>query len=171
MARRRARSSAASSAEAPDTLLASPLLAYTGAWLRDGSALVTTAADLQPDPSRPDSTLSGPGTDAVIVRNAGKGPLQPLVASRFNESYVGVSPDGRWISFVSDQSGREEVYVRDLAGELDQVLVSFSQLSRRGRRPFTPLTLYVAIFKRLSPAACADPSRLMRNPSAPGTAI
>jgi eukaryotic-like serine/threonine-protein kinase len=46
------------------------------------------------------------------------------VASRFNESFVGVSPDGRWLSFVSDQSGREEVYVRDLAGELDQVLVS-----------------------------------------------
>ena len=37
---------------------------------------------------------------------------------------MGVSPDGRWISFVSDQSGRDEVYVRDLAGELDQVLVS-----------------------------------------------
>ena len=112
------------SAEAPDTLLASPLLAYTGVWLRDGSALVTTAADLRRDPARPDSTLGGPGTDAAINRNGGKGPLQPLVASRFNESFVGVSPDGRWLSFVSDQSGREEVYVRDLAGELDQVLVS-----------------------------------------------
>ncbi len=30
----------------------------------------------------------------------------------------------RTISFVSDQSGRDEVYVRDLAGEQDQVLVS-----------------------------------------------
>jgi Tol biopolymer transport system component len=37
---------------------------------------------------------------------------------------VGASPDGRWISFVSDQSGQDEVYVRDLAGEQDQVLVS-----------------------------------------------
>jgi Tol biopolymer transport system component len=46
------------------------------------------------------------------------------VASRFDEQFVGVSPDGRWISFVSDQSGREEVYVRDLAGEGDQVQVS-----------------------------------------------
>jgi Tol biopolymer transport system component len=105
------------SAEAPDTLLDSPLLAYTGEWLRDGSALVTTAAD-------PDSSAGGATTDAAIVRNRGKGPLQPLVASRFNESFVGVSPDGRWISFVSDQSGREEVYIRDLAGEMDQVLVS-----------------------------------------------
>jgi len=46
------------------------------------------------------------------------------VASQFTEQFVGVSPDGRWISFASDQSGRDEVYVRDLAGTGDQVLVS-----------------------------------------------
>ena len=112
------------SAEPPDTLLANPLLSYTGVWLRDGSALVTTASNLRRDPRQPDSLQAGSGTDAAIIRNGGKGPLQPLVASRFEEGYVGASPDGRWISFVSDQSGREEVYVRDLAGERDQVLVS-----------------------------------------------
>jgi serine/threonine-protein kinase len=112
------------SAEPPDTLLSSPSLSYTGVWLRDGSALVTTADNLRRDPRRPDSVQTSSNNDAAIIRNAGKGPLEPLVASRFNESYVGVSPDGRWISFVSDQSGREEVYVRDLKGERDQVLVS-----------------------------------------------
>ena len=112
------------SAEPPDTLLASPSLSYTGVWLRDGSALVTTGANLRRDPRLPDSAQAGSGSDAAIIRNGGKGPLEPLVASRFEESFVGVSPDGRWISFVSDQSGREEVYVRDLAGERDQVLVS-----------------------------------------------
>jgi Tol biopolymer transport system component len=112
------------SAEPPDTLLANPALSYTGVWLKDGSALVTTATDLRRDPRRPDSVLTVTGTDAAIIRNAGKGPLAPLVASRFEESYVGVSPDGRWISFVSDQSGQEEVYIRDLEGERDQVLVS-----------------------------------------------
>jgi len=112
------------SAEPPDTLLASPALSYTGVWLKDGSALVTTAANVRRDPRQPDSTQAATGSDAAIIRNAGKGPLEPLVASRFDESYVGVSPDGRWISFVSNQSGREEVYLRDLAGERDQVLVS-----------------------------------------------
>ena len=107
------------SAEPPDTLLMSRSLSYTGVWLRDGSALVTTATDLR----RPDST-SQLRTDAAIVRNAGKGPIEPLVASPFTEQYVGASPDGRWISFVSDQSGRDEVYLRDLAGEHDQVVVS-----------------------------------------------
>ena len=112
------------SAEPAETLLASRSLSYTGAWLKDGSALVTTATNLRRDPRRPDSVQADSRNDAAIIRNAGKGPLEPLVASPFNEQYVGASPDGRWISFVSDQSGRDEVYVRDLAGKGDQVLVS-----------------------------------------------
>ena len=112
------------SAEPPDTLLNTPALSYTGDWLRDGSALVTTGLNLRRRPGASDSTQNQSGQDAGIIRNQGRGPLEPLVASQFSEQYVGVSPDGRWISFVSDQSGREEVYVRDLVGEGDQVLVS-----------------------------------------------
>jgi hypothetical protein len=112
------------SAEQPDTLLASRALNYTGTWLRDGSALVTSAFDLLRDLRRPDSAQGGSQSDIAIIRNGGKGPIEPLVASPFSEQFVGVSPDGRWISFVSDQSGRDEVYVRDLEGKGDQVLVS-----------------------------------------------
>jgi serine/threonine-protein kinase len=112
------------SAESPDTLLASRLLSYSGRWLPDGSALVTTATSLRRGPRMSDSAGAGSRTDVAVVRNAGRGPIEPLVASPFAEWYVGVSPDGRWICFVSDQSGRDEVYVRDLAGEYDQVLVS-----------------------------------------------
>jgi serine/threonine-protein kinase len=127
------------SAESPDTLIASRLLSYTGLWLRDGSALVTTATSM--GRGTPDSADVGSRTDAAIVRNAGKGPIEPLVASPFAEWYVGASPDGRWISFVSDQSGRDEVYVRDLAGEQDQTLVSLEGgtepvWSRDGRELF-----------------------------------
>jgi serine/threonine-protein kinase len=112
------------SAEPPDTLLASRSLSYTGSWLRDGSALLTTGVNLRRDPRRPDSVQADSRTDVAIIRNAGRGPLEPLVASPFAEQFVSASPDGRWITFVSDQSGRDEVYVRDLAGQGDQVLVS-----------------------------------------------
>jgi tRNA A-37 threonylcarbamoyl transferase component Bud32 len=111
------------SAEPAETLLVSPLLSYTGVWLRDGSGLVTTATGLRRS-GRADTAVADSRADAALIGGAGKGPLTPLVASPFAEQYVGVSPDGRWISFVSDQSGRDEVYVRDLAGEQDQVLVS-----------------------------------------------
>ncbi|HUF36098.1 MAG TPA: hypothetical protein VMN37_09120, partial [Gemmatimonadales bacterium] len=112
------------SAEPPDTLLVSGSLAYTGTWLRDGSGLLTTAVNLRRDPGRPGSPQVDTRTDAGIIRNEGRGPIEPLVASPFAEQYVSPSLDGRWIVFVSDQSGRDEVYVRDLARQGDQVLVS-----------------------------------------------
>jgi len=35
----------------------------------------------------------------------------PLVATPFDENYAKVSPDGRWLAYTSDESGRFEVYV------------------------------------------------------------
>lgn len=35
----------------------------------------------------------------------------PLLATRFQERYPVVSPDGRWIAYSSDETGRLEVYV------------------------------------------------------------
>jgi hypothetical protein len=60
------------------------------------------------------------------VRNGGRGPIEPLVASRLTESYPALSPDERWLAFVSDQSGRPEVYVRPLGTEGEQVQVSLA---------------------------------------------
>jgi len=101
-------------ADPADSLLASTTLGYTGEWLPDGSALVTVANSLR----------EGSRGDIAIVRNAGRGPIEPLVASRFEEANPAVSPDGRWVAFSSDQSGRNEVYLRPLLGQADQVQVS-----------------------------------------------
>jgi serine/threonine-protein kinase len=38
--------------------------------------------------------------------------VTPVPNSRSNESYPAFSPDGRWLAYSSDESGREEVYVR-----------------------------------------------------------
>jgi Tol biopolymer transport system component len=37
---------------------------------------------------------------------------RPLVQPPFDEEYPTISPDGRWIAYVSDESGRAEVYVQ-----------------------------------------------------------
>jgi Tol biopolymer transport system component len=129
------------SAESPETLLVSSSLAYTGRWLPDGSGLLTVALNSRRARGRPDSAQADTRADVAIVRNGGKGPLEPLLASPFDEQYIGLSPDGRYMCFVSDQSGRAEVYVRDLAGEQDQVLVSLEggtepAWSRDGRELF-----------------------------------
>ena len=40
------------------------------------------------------------------------GPARPLLNSPFNEVHARVSPDGRWLAYVSDVTGTQEVYVR-----------------------------------------------------------
>ncbi|MEZ4413186.1 MAG: protein kinase [Gemmatimonadales bacterium] len=102
------------SAEAAESLFASINLTYTGRWLPDGSALVTAGNDLSGD-SR---------ADIAILDSAGRGPLRAVVASPFNEQFPSVSPDGRWLAFASDQSGDNQVYVRPLTGDGDQVQIS-----------------------------------------------
>jgi eukaryotic-like serine/threonine-protein kinase len=102
------------SAEPAESLLTSARLAYTGLWLPDGNTMVTAAASLQP----------GSGGDIALVRNGGRGPIEPLVATQFEEAYPAVSRDGRWLAFASNQSGKNEVYVRPLGRAGDQVQVS-----------------------------------------------
>jgi len=37
---------------------------------------------------------------------------RPLLDSRFDERLARISPDGRYIAYMSNESGREEVYVQ-----------------------------------------------------------
>jgi serine/threonine-protein kinase len=37
---------------------------------------------------------------------------QPVLVTQFNEVSPVLSPDGRWLAYVSDESGRNEVYIR-----------------------------------------------------------
>src|SRR4030095_4432651 len=39
---------------------------------------------------------------------------QPLVHTAFNETNPALSPDGGWLAYVSDETGRNEVYMRGL---------------------------------------------------------
>ena len=41
----------------------------------------------------------------------------PFLASTFNEAWPKFSPDGRYVAYVSDESGRFEVYVRAYSGQ------------------------------------------------------
>jgi len=49
--------------------------------------------------------------DIFIVPAAGGSP-RALVQTPFNDTDPEVSPDGHWLAYVSDESGRNEVYVR-----------------------------------------------------------
>jgi len=63
------------------------------------------------------------GFDIWVLRmgdaSAGSGQVrkaQPFLRTPFNESAPRFSPDGRWLAYVSDESGRYEVYVQPFPG-------------------------------------------------------
>jgi eukaryotic-like serine/threonine-protein kinase len=60
---------------------------------------------------------SNPGTgfDISVFRLADR-KIQPFLQTRFNEIAPQFSPDGRWLAYVSDESGRNEVYVQPYPG-------------------------------------------------------
>ncbi|MGD8328901.1 MAG: protein kinase [Acidobacteriota bacterium] len=43
---------------------------------------------------------------------ASEGEVIPFLATQFNESEASFSPDGKWVAYQSNESGRTEVYVR-----------------------------------------------------------
>jgi serine/threonine-protein kinase len=49
---------------------------------------------------------------------------RPLVRSRFNEWGGTLSPDGKWLAFISDESGRDELYVQAFPSAGEKSLVS-----------------------------------------------
>jgi serine/threonine-protein kinase len=50
--------------------------------------------------------------DLVLIRPGTDTAPQPLVESRFDEFAPALSPNGRWLAYVSNESGNQEVYVR-----------------------------------------------------------
>lgn len=97
-----------------ESLLASPSLGYAGYWLPDGKSLITTGQGLGP----------GSGPDIVLVRNAGRGPVEPVIVTPYETQYPALSPDARWLAYVSDHAGTQQVFVRPFPGPGEEIQVS-----------------------------------------------
>jgi serine/threonine-protein kinase len=56
------------------------------------------------------------GAQSEIVRIlVGTGGTEKIVSTPANETSAVMSPDGRWLAYVSDASGANEIFVRDLS--------------------------------------------------------
>src|SRR5262245_1582882 len=73
-------------------------------WSRDGRFIIYTQTD--------------PKTKADVwvlpVNGSGEAKPSPVLQSGANETSARLSPDGRWLAYASDASGRNEVYVQSL---------------------------------------------------------
>ncbi len=90
----------ASGAGEAEVLLADPQHLHPGDWSRDGRYL----AYITQSPET--------GWDIWALPLDGSGEAFPVVGSKFADLLPMFSPDGRWIVYQSDQSGRMEIYVQ-----------------------------------------------------------
>ena len=88
-----------------ERLSASEDLQWPQSWSPDGRTLVFSRR-VRTGPSAA-QTL-----DTMMMRLDADRTVSPLMVSEFTESNPAVSPDGRWIAYRSDESGRNEVYVQ-----------------------------------------------------------
>jgi serine/threonine-protein kinase len=84
-------------------------------------------------------TFATESRDIMMMRR-GEAP-RPLLTRPFNEWWSHVSPDGRWVAYVSDESGRPEIYVERFPQLGNRLAVSFEgglypRWSRDGRELF-----------------------------------
>ncbi len=56
------------------------------------------------------------GYDILVLRLEGDRKPQPLLHTPSNEGAPAFSPDGRWLAYQSDDTGRTEIYVRPFPG-------------------------------------------------------
>jgi Tol biopolymer transport system component len=98
-------------------------------------------------------------TDVWIRPMDGEGKARALIASKYDETDATLSPDGKWIAYSSDESGRPEAYIQAFPEPTERWQVSTNgaiglRWGRDGRELFY---------------ATGDPWRLMAVPIAFGT--
>jgi len=81
-------------------------------WSPDGGRLIVNVGD------------DIGGGDVWAVSTDPKGLSEPLLAEAFTERDARLSPDSRWIAYVSEESGRAEVSVRSVSGPPRRVVIS-----------------------------------------------
>jgi len=73
-------------------------------WTPDGTSLVVSRR------------MADTREDLWLVPVRGGGEPRPLVTTPFADLQGVVSPDGRWVAYVSDESGRLDIYVEPMPG-------------------------------------------------------
>jgi dipeptidyl aminopeptidase/acylaminoacyl peptidase len=80
-----------------------------------------------------------------------------ILATEFDETQAQVSPDGRWMAYMSDISGEEEVYVQAMGGEGRRYQVSTDGGESPHWSPDGRTLYYVSSVTLLAASVVTDP--------------
>jgi Tol biopolymer transport system component len=136
-----------SGASAEEVLLEDGFDKYPAAWSPDGQSMLYVSA----------TGPAGAGRDLFVLPlsgepSTGRKPV-PFLRSEFTENYAQFSPDGRWVAYSSNESGREEVYVAPFPGPGGRRLVSTNGGGQARWRPDGTEIFYLAPDNTLMAAA------------------
>jgi len=84
-------------------------------WSPDGGRLIVNT---RPTP------IGGPAADVWSVSLEPGGPSEAIMSGPFREYDARRSPDGRWLAYVSEETGRPEVSVRAMSGPPTRLVVT-----------------------------------------------
>jgi eukaryotic-like serine/threonine-protein kinase len=146
----------------PQTILRSPRRTYPTDWTADGRWILYETPDDQGK------------YDLWMIAADGKQAPVPLVQSPFNERMGQFSPDGKWLAYMSDESGRDEVFVRGVSPSAVRVMISTQggvqpRWSRDGKALYykqgstiyaMPVEAGAATFRAGSPERLFEPASL-----------
>jgi len=120
-----------------EQLLASPLPKFPMDWSADGKFLLYDVLDTKQ------------GFDVWALPLEGDRKPFPVVNTEFNEGLSQFSPDGHWIAYQSDRTGRTEIYLRPFPGAGGDVRVSVDGGAQVRWNPDGRELFYVATDNRL----------------------
>jgi len=112
------------------------------------------------------------GYDLSILDTSGDAPPAPYLATPVNEQQGRISPDGRWVAYTSDETGRDELYIQSFPTPGSKVQVSNAGAAapvwaRDGRRLYFLLADSSLMAADVTPGASirvAAPVKLFRFP-------
>ena len=93
---------------------------HVESWSKDGRWLMFSA------------TLGNATTESLFVYDFATKTQRPWLTNGFSSRFAQFSPDGKWVTYTSDVSGRMEIYVRAFEGDGPSIAVS----SAGGAHPF-----------------------------------
>jgi dipeptidyl aminopeptidase/acylaminoacyl peptidase len=118
-------------------ILTMPNTATPLSWSSDGRLLVIRAAGERT------------GSDLFAIDMTGDRKPFPVVQTPFDEAEAQISPDGRWLAYGSNESGRYEIYLRPFPAGGSRVQVSAAGGAQVRWAPSGKELFYVAPDRRM----------------------